>query len=528
MARTAGGIAHLHAEDRAHFFFRSAATVDALLDDRFERGAYEVLHEVGARVVARRALAVETTHEAKLPVLGTDTLLYEGSHLEDALIHRAKLLHVERRVVDLHPCTALVGKLVEGIEGTQHVAVSHAALLQPAERLRTEEHTAQRLDAQARTEVARLEEAERVHQAQPQVAVLLLAQISQLGEVAQARGGIVLLVYLLPRHQLPVVGMVSLLGNLVDQIAVLDDEEEEQAVDEVDEFLVEHVGRHRAVGDGPAQRLVALALTAHRRKADGLHRFLHGTGETGAYAVAALDAHVEPPLHDRLLVAALAEARGVEQAVHQAELRVLVLVEHAAQVKLDVGELDELSRVAQEAYGLSVADDAIDTLCGVQVFQHGGMRRPFAARALGAVVERAAVERLYALLVDDTVADDDDRQIAQLRAEVTNLIGVAACLHVGSLALQLVAQTQEEALHEVARAACAVGVVYRGALVVETPVVAQCAPHIVDGRRRRHVDREVLLAVAQHRGVLLNGAENLVGEQMAVYMNACIVHKFNV
>ncbi len=406
----------------------------------------------------------------------------------------------------------------------QYVAVGHTALLEPVERVGAEEHAAQGLDAQSRAEVARLEEAEGVHQSEPQVAVLLLAQIGQLRQVAQARGGIVLLVDVLPTDELPVVGMVGLLGYVVDQVAVFDDEEEEQAVDEVDEFLVERVGSDRAVGNGLAQRLVALALAAHRCKTDGLHRFLHGAGETGAYAVAALDAHVEPPLHDRLLVAALAEARGMQQAIHQAELRVFVFVEHAAQVELDVGELDELARVAQQAYGLAVADDAVDTLRGVQVLQHGGMGRPLAARTLGAVVERAAVERLYALLIDNAVADDDDRQTAQVGTEIADVVGRASGLHIGLLTLQLVAQAQEESLHEVARAARAVSVVYGGTLVVEAPVVAQCAPHIVDGRRRGHVDGEVLLAVAQQGGVLLYGAQNLVGEQMAVYMNACIVH----
>ena len=214
----------------------------------------------------------------------------------------------------------------------------------------------------------------------------------------------------------------------------------------------------------------------------------------------------------------------MEQAIHQAELRVLVLVEHAAQVELYVGELDELARVAQQAYGLAVADDAIDTLRGVEILQHGGVGRPLAARTLGAVVERAAVERLYALLVNNAVADDDDRQTAQVGTQITDVVGRAAGLHVGLLTLQLVAKAQEEPLDEVARAARAVGVVYGGALVIEAPVVAQRAPHIVDGRRRGHVDGEVLLAVARQGGVLLYGAQNLVGEQMAVYMNACIVH----
>ena len=209
VARTAGGVAHLHVQERAHLLLGGGAGGYLLLDDRFERGAYEVLHEVGARVVARRALSVESAHEAKLPVLQADTRLHEGAHLEDALIDRAKLLDIERRVVDLHPCATLVGKLVEGGEGTQHVAVGHAALLEPVERVGAEEHTAQGLDAQSRAEVARFEEAEGVHQSEPQVAVLLLVQIGQLRQVAQARGGIMLLVDVLPTDELPVVGMVS-------------------------------------------------------------------------------------------------------------------------------------------------------------------------------------------------------------------------------------------------------------------------------------------------------------------------------
>ena len=104
-----------------------------------------------------------------------------------------------------------------------------------------------------------------------------------------------------------VVGRINRVWNLINQSSLLNDEEEEQAIDEVDKLLVEFGGIHSAISESTAQSVVALTLRCKHSIADGLHRGLHGTRQAVADAVARLDAHVEPTLQNARFVAAGAE-----------------------------------------------------------------------------------------------------------------------------------------------------------------------------------------------------------------------------
>ena len=57
----------------------------------------------------------------------------------------------------------------------------------------------------------------------------------------------------------------------------------------------------------------------------------------------------------------------MEQAEHQAELSVLILFEHTAEVKLDVREFDQLPRVADKTESLTIADYTVYILCRIEI-----------------------------------------------------------------------------------------------------------------------------------------------------------------
>ena len=223
-----------------------------------------------------------------------------------------------------------------------------------------------------------------------------------------------------------VVGRINGVGNLINQSSLLDDEEEKQAIDEVDKLLVELGGIHSTVDESTAQSVVALPFRCQHRVADGFHRGLHGTRQAITNAVARFDAHVEPTLHDARLVVAGVEAGGMEQAEHQAELGVFVFLQHATEVELNVGEFHQLPRVANQAHNLAVADDTIHVFRGIEIFEHGGVGRFLAHGTLGAMVERAFVQRVDASVGTGVVSDNDKRHVAQLRAGVADVVACAS------------------------------------------------------------------------------------------------------
>ena len=63
----------------------------------------------------------------------------------------------------------------------------------------------------------------------------------------------------------------------------------------------------------------------------------------------------------------------MKQTEHKAELAVLIFFKHTAQVKLYVGQFDQLSGIADKTQGYAIADYAIHVFCSVKVFEHGSV-----------------------------------------------------------------------------------------------------------------------------------------------------------
>ena len=100
MPGAGGSVTHFHGKERLHLIFRSVVFADAFFDYRFERGADKILHQVGTSVIGRSALSVKTANVAELPTGVVVDEVDVWAHFENALIHRAEFLHIERRIID--------------------------------------------------------------------------------------------------------------------------------------------------------------------------------------------------------------------------------------------------------------------------------------------------------------------------------------------------------------------------------------------------------------------------------------------
>ena len=278
----------------------------------------------------------------------------------------------------------------------------------------------------------------------------------------------------------------------------------------MDEFLVECGSIELVFGKSFSQCFIAFAVATESSITNGFHRFLYSQRQTRANAVAALNAHVEPSFHHARLITIGAETGGMEQTEHQAELCIFVFFEHTAQVELDIGEFDKLTGVAQQSYGCSVADEAINILSGIEVFEHGGMRRLLAARALGAIVERTLVECVDAAIVSYIFTYDNKGHVGKVGTEMTNLKAFSSHFHTNRLFDKPIIQALKQTFHQVSGTSCAVRVVHARAFLIESPVVAQAAPHIINGSRRADVYRIVLLAIAREILVTLYAVQDII------------------
>ena len=126
----------------------------------------------------------------------------------------------------------------------------------------------------------------------------------------------------------------------------------------------------------------------------------------------------------------------MKQTEHQAELGVFVFLQHTAEVKLYIGELHQLSGVADDSQDLSVADDAIYILCGVEIFEHSGMSRLLAHTAFGTIVEGTFVQGINAFIGTDTFTYDNEWHFTQVVAGIANVVVGASHFYIGSLAVE--------------------------------------------------------------------------------------------
>ena len=162
MPGAGGCIAHFHRKERLHLIFRSVVFADAFFDYRFESGANKILHQVGASVIGRSTLSVETTNVAELPAGTVVDEVDVWAHFKNALIHRAEFLHVERRIIDFDHLPALVGKLVESGERFEQLLIVDGAFFDIVQSVVAEKHTAKRFNAEFITDTISLEQTERI------------------------------------------------------------------------------------------------------------------------------------------------------------------------------------------------------------------------------------------------------------------------------------------------------------------------------------------------------------------------------
>ena len=129
----------------------------------------------------------------------------------------------------------------------------------------------------------------------------------------------------------------------------------------------------------------------------------------------------------------------MKQTEHQAKLGVFVFLQHTAEVKLYIGELHQLSGVADDSQDLSVADDAIYILCSVEIFEHSGMSRFLAHTAFGTIVEGTLVQGINASVGTDTFTYDNEWHFTQVVAGIADVVVGASHFYIGSLTVERIA-----------------------------------------------------------------------------------------
>lgn len=286
---------------------------------------------------------------------------------EQALIDGAEFLDVEGGVVDADELAG-VGVFVEreGAQGVEDGAVVEAADGEQADGVGAEEVAGERGDVEFVAGAALFEEAEVGADGVPEVVVAAVGEVRAVREAADALEAVVAVVNLaFPGGD----------AGREDQLALLGDHEEEEAVDEAEELVVVGVGGELPRCDGLAQTVVV----AVGEKAVGEAE--DGAFDGGAEAIADARALVEG-----VLVVLLDEAGGggglgdgqarrVQEAEEDGEVGEEVFVEHAFEVELDETLADEARGVAEQAQGAAVGDQAVEVFGDVEIFLHEGVSR---------------------------------------------------------------------------------------------------------------------------------------------------------
>lgn len=196
---------------------------EPLFDDRFQRGADEFGDEFGRRVVRARAFPLRSVDQLKPPSIRHSPFAIRLNHrvvIEQAFVHRAEFLHVERGVVDaarrLRRAFAVIRQMPERFE---QVAVGDGAGVEVA---RLEELAVERGCAQQPGELLVGEHFPEDAQTAPEVVVFGVGAAA-VDEASEARDAVVL--------------AVERIG--ADEPAILRNEEEQKTIDQAQELAVE-------------------------------------------------------------------------------------------------------------------------------------------------------------------------------------------------------------------------------------------------------------------------------------------------
>ena len=178
----------------------------------------------------------------------------------------------------------------------------------------------------------------------------------------------------------------------MQEVAVLDREQEQAAIDEAEELLVQVHRLQAAVLEPPAQRVVG--RVGDEAVAERDERLGHALSQLAAGALAGLVRLAPPALEDAGGGAASVtrlEAGAVGEQPEGGEVRENLVLEGALEVELDPGRAGEARVVAQDAQGQAVGDEAPKRVVrGVQVLLDKAPGR--AAPALLAALRTGLVE----------------------------------------------------------------------------------------------------------------------------------------
>ena len=337
VAGAGGGVAHPQAQQRRHFLRLGLRFGQAFLHDG-DQGAFDQLaHQLRGRVVGAGFLAlgaggqVEARRSAR-----RFAQVQNRPVVQQALVHRAELLHVQLGIVHPPPDASVVeGR--QGAHGREQLLVGAEGRLDVAAGLFAEELAVGRGQVQMPGGGLVPAQAEGLGQARPKVRVLVAREVV-VGPVPQPGDAVVTVVYVLAGAALR-----------EEQLAFLRHHQEQHPVDEVEQLPVVACLVEVSSPDGAPQPLVA------------------GMGDEGAAQ------HFEGPLHPvaellpdppavfyPLVVVVLQQALVrldllaresglVHEPVENHELAVGVSFDHGLKVELQVGGFGEPGAFAQQA-----------------------------------------------------------------------------------------------------------------------------------------------------------------------------------
>lgn len=154
-----------------------------------------------------------------------------GLELQQALIDGAKLLHIERAVIDPHELAGDgIGEQGELAEGAEEGGVVEGAFFQRPEGAGAEEVAAERGDAELEAATGFIDEPEEGDEGEPGILVASIGEAGFLGEAAQTAEGVAEIVD---------VAQAPVGAGHEREAALFDDHEEEEAIDEPEEAGVE-------------------------------------------------------------------------------------------------------------------------------------------------------------------------------------------------------------------------------------------------------------------------------------------------
>ncbi len=249
----------------------------------------------------------------------------------------------------------------EFAEAGEEGVVADLADGEVAEGVEVEEVPGEGVDAEGRAVFAGFEEAEGEAEGLPVVVVAFVVEVAFFGEAAEALEAVVAVVD---------VAFASPGVGVEDEVAVFDDKEEEEAVNEAEELVVEGGGVGGIGGTGEGFAEAGVVGMGEEAVGEGFDGVFDGAGEAFADAGAGVEGFLVVFLHPAFggVGDAGGKAGGVEEAIEDGEVGEEVVLDHAFEVEFEEREADEAGAVAEEAQEASVGDEAEEVFGEVEVF----------------------------------------------------------------------------------------------------------------------------------------------------------------